>query len=174
MNASFRCLAIASFFSLLSVSSAAQQQNLSSEPVKSEQRAVNIKSNEVLLDVIVHDKKGRLVRDLKPEEIEVFEDGIKQTITQFRLIDPGSNSANKKAVQEAATSKEGDEQVLNPPRPVNLATMVFDNFDPGRVQTARTAALNFVDNSLAENTLVRIFVIKRKLYLPIPSESSKS
>jgi hypothetical protein len=32
----------------------------------------------VLLDVVVRDKKGRLVRDLRPDEVQVFEDGAKQ------------------------------------------------------------------------------------------------
>ena len=40
----------------------------------------------VMLDVVVRDKKGRLVRDLRPEEIQVFEDGARQEITTVRFV----------------------------------------------------------------------------------------
>src|SRR5436309_8836051 len=40
----------------------------------------------VTLDVVVRDKKGRAVRDLKTSDFEVFEDGVKQTIDSFRVF----------------------------------------------------------------------------------------
>ena len=42
--------------------------------------------DEVLLDLIVRDKKGKPVTDLKPEDITVKDDDVKQTLTSFRLI----------------------------------------------------------------------------------------
>ncbi|HEU5239426.1 MAG TPA: VWA domain-containing protein, partial [Pyrinomonadaceae bacterium] len=44
---------------------------------------VRITSNLVQVDAIVTDSKGKLVTDLKPEEVEIFEDGHKQKITHF-------------------------------------------------------------------------------------------
>ena len=44
-----------------------------------EQKVV-VGTNEVQLDVVVKDKKGRPVKDLKPGDFEVFEDGVKQPI----------------------------------------------------------------------------------------------
>ena len=41
----------------------------------------------VLLDVVVRDRKGRTVRDLKPGELEVYEDGVRQTVGNFRFLD---------------------------------------------------------------------------------------
>src|SRR5438445_7593809 len=40
----------------------------------------------VTLDVVVRDKKGRAVRDLKASDFEVFEDGVKQTIDSFQVF----------------------------------------------------------------------------------------
>src|SRR6266496_5981545 len=40
----------------------------------------------VTLDIVVRDKKGRAVRDLKASDFEVFEDGVKQTIDSFRVF----------------------------------------------------------------------------------------
>src|SRR6266545_5871158 len=47
----------------------------------------------VTLDVVVRDKKGRAVRDLKASDFEVYEDGVRQTVDSFRL--------HGKAVEEA-------------------------------------------------------------------------
>src|SRR5436305_11413915 len=46
---------------------------------------VRITTNLVQVDAVVTDSKGKLVTDLKPEEIEIFEDGRKQKITHFSL-----------------------------------------------------------------------------------------
>src|SRR6266576_69128 len=53
-------------------------------PQKSEDvDVVRITTNLVQVDAVVTDKSGKLVTDLKPEEIEIFEDGRKQKITHF-------------------------------------------------------------------------------------------
>ena len=46
-------------------------------------------SQEVLLDVIVRDKKGKPVRDLEAKDIQVFDEGTQQKITGFRRRAPG-------------------------------------------------------------------------------------
>src|SRR5579863_4684915 len=42
-------------------------------------------SQEVLLDLVVRDKKGHIVKNLKPEEITVTDDGAPQQIRSLRL-----------------------------------------------------------------------------------------
>lgn len=44
---------------------------------------VKITANLVQVDAVVTDKNGKLVTDLKPEEVEISEDGRKQKITHF-------------------------------------------------------------------------------------------
>jgi hypothetical protein len=53
-----------------------------------EDSGVTLRSNshEVLLDMVVRDKHEKLVRDLKPEDVEVYENGVRQQIKSFRLI----------------------------------------------------------------------------------------
>src|SRR6266403_6328319 len=46
-------------------------------------------SEEVLLDIVVRDKKGRLVRDLEQNEIEISDDGAPQKLKSFRLVGSG-------------------------------------------------------------------------------------
>ena len=44
-------------------------------------------STVVLLDIVVRDKKGNPVRDLRPEEVKVTEDGVPRNFTAFRLVE---------------------------------------------------------------------------------------
>jgi VWFA-related protein len=44
---------------------------------------VRITTNLVQVDAVITDKDGKLVTDLKPEDVEIFEDGRKQKITHF-------------------------------------------------------------------------------------------
>ncbi|HWQ32436.1 MAG TPA: VWA domain-containing protein [Blastocatellia bacterium] len=147
-GASLLCLFLSLTGSLL-----AQQQTMSLDTASSPQQTVGMKTAEVLLDVLVHDKKGRIVRDLRPEEIEVFEDGVKQPVSSFRFIDAES----KKPVEETGRG--------NSLQQLNLVTLVFDHQDAQRFQTARQAAITFLDTAIRPDTLVRVFVIGRRLYL---------
>jgi hypothetical protein len=47
--------------------------------------------NEVMLDVVVRDKHGRLVRDLRPEELHVADDGTAVKPASFRLVELGAS-----------------------------------------------------------------------------------
>src|SRR3954466_11896132 len=44
---------------------------------------VRITTNLVQVDAVVTDNHGKLITDLKPDEVEIFEDGHKQKITNF-------------------------------------------------------------------------------------------
>ncbi len=55
-------------------------------PPPEKDQILRIGSSEVMLDFVARDKKGNRVIDLKPEEIEIYEDGTKQTPTAFKLI----------------------------------------------------------------------------------------
>lgn len=41
---------------------------------------------EVLLDIVVRDTHGRLITNLKPDELTVYEDGVRQPVRSFRLV----------------------------------------------------------------------------------------
>src|SRR2546430_13791623 len=44
-------------------------------------------AQEVVLDIVFRDKKGRTIHDIRPEEIHVLEDGVEQKVTSFRLVE---------------------------------------------------------------------------------------
>ena len=122
---------------------------LAQTPAPTPAQTLKIGAKEVLLDVIVRDKKGRNLRDLKPEEIEIYEDGVKQTIHSFRLTE--SDPATGKTLSPTAIP-------LDVEHPINLVTMVFDNLDNSSRKLAREAALDFVNNPALSNVLISVYV----------------
>lgn len=154
MTRSTRCLIVLSLCCALVICSSGQQQ-----PAPATQTPVKIQTNEVLLDVVVHDKKGKPVRDLKLEEIEIYEDGVKQAPSKFVLVGESAQPANAKSIQSA------ESDAANSPSQLNLVTLLIDHLTAQRVQPVRDAAFNFIDNSLADNVMVRVMVVGRKLYV---------
>jgi VWFA-related protein len=76
---------------------------------------LHVDSKEVSLDLVVHDRKKKSVVDLKPEEIQVTDNGAPVTLTNFRLVRDGSS---------------GD----------HLITLVFDRLEPNMLISARSVA----------------------------------
>jgi len=56
------------------------------EQARNEPTTIGVTAAEVSVDFVARDKKGRLVRDLRPEEVEVYEDGVRQEVELFRLV----------------------------------------------------------------------------------------
>src|SRR5438477_7981901 len=56
---------------------------------------VKITTNLVQVDAVVTDKNGKLVRDLRPDEVQIFEDGHEQKITHFSRVTSESLVASK-------------------------------------------------------------------------------
>jgi VWFA-related protein len=76
-----------------------------------------VQVNLVTTDVIARDGAGQFVADLKREEIEVFEDGVKQEVASFTLVHGGR--VFNLVAPPPPPSQEGI--VLPAPRPVNDA-----------------------------------------------------
>jgi len=123
----------------------------------------------VLLDVVVRDKKGRSVRDLRPDEIQVYEDGVRQQVGDFRFLD---SRAIGEAQEEGALapSPGGAPPPLPAPRPgesrhLNLVTLLFDQLGPNGRGIARKAALSFLELENRPDVYVSVFQIGDSLRL---------
>jgi VWFA-related protein len=57
-----------------------------------DQDVVKITTNLVQIDAVVTDKSGKRIVDLKPEEVEIYEDGQARAITNFSYINLNSSS----------------------------------------------------------------------------------
>lgn len=65
-----------------------------------EDAVVKISTNLVQIDVSVTDRKGNVVRDLKPEDFEIYENGKKQPVSAFSFI-----SSARERTEEAAAGQ---------------------------------------------------------------------
>src|SRR5438876_5730249 len=76
---------------------------------------VKISTNLVQVDVSVTDKSGRIVRDLRSDEIEIYQNGKKQDISNFTFI---SNVRDMSGAPNAKAQPQPGVPV--PPTPVRV------------------------------------------------------
>ena len=119
------------------------------------QPATNIKTNvdEVLLDLVVRDKKGKPITDLKPDELTITDNGSKQTILSFRQV------RGTEAVTETGASAP-----LDPLRQIRLVTLAFEPLSaPEQRKLAREAAIDLVKGDQGTNVFYSVVVIDTRL-----------
>lgn len=132
--------------------------------------AIRTSSEAVIVDVVVRDRRGRAVRDLRRDEIEVYENGVLQEIVYFRHA-PG---ADREALQGPADPipRRGQLQPAGPrsealPQ-LNLVTLIFERLGLEERQLAYQAAQDFLELGLSESTYVAVFAIDQRLYVLQP------
>src|SRR5262252_9683746 len=99
-------------------------------------------TTEVLLDAVVKDKKGRLVKDLKPTDFQIMEDGVSQEIRSFRLVtgetEPTGNAAPNGRPDVIRRVREN----FNSGR-IGAVAIVFDRLSLDSRKRAHDAALSY-------------------------------
>ncbi len=108
-------------------------------------------TEQVLLDLIVRDKKGRTVRDLEPSDVEVYDNGKQMKISSFRLVEGTAALQNKSKV------------ALDPMRQIRLVTMVFQGLDDNGRRLSRQAALDLLKDDLGTNVFYAVFSLDTQL-----------
>lgn len=148
----------------------AQQQDPRDEEV------ITVGSNEILLDAVVKDKKGHVVKDLKPSDVEVYEDGVKQEVKSFRLVTRGAAATAADASSSVTTPTTGDVETTVTNRSTERArpasatrlsavALVFDRLSPDARTRARTAALTYVGNEASRpDDFIGVFGIDLSLH----------
>ncbi|MGA2273905.1 MAG: VWA domain-containing protein [Bryobacteraceae bacterium] len=125
-------------------------------------------TREVLLDAVVRDKKERPIRNLKPEEVRVLEDGVPQKLQTFRFTDtdvdeqqPATAQPGAKSGASAPVAPQGP--ALNPLHNLNIVTIVFERMGPVSRRLAQTAATEFLANEFRANTYGGVFSLDSRL-----------
>lgn len=116
--------------------------------------------SEVLLDLVVRDKKAHIIRDLRPEEVQVFEDGVPQKLRQFEFMaghsTPQASAAAPTAPPVAASTPARD---VNELRDISVVSVVVGPMgpDPRGRKLALEAIRKFIKEELQPNTYVGVF-----------------
>jgi VWFA-related protein len=128
-----------------------------------EDEVVRITTNLVQVDAVVTDKSGKLVTDLRPEEIEILEDGRPQKITNFSFVSTESGTVTTQPQPSAAARPD---KLAPPVPPVRLkpeqvrrtVALVVDDLGLSFESThfVREALKKFVDKQMEEGDLVAI------------------
>ncbi|HXK08943.1 MAG TPA: VWA domain-containing protein [Vicinamibacteria bacterium] len=155
-----------SFVLALLVAGSARSASAQEPPSELRREVFRVQTEVVLLDVVVRDKKGRTVRDLAPGEVEVYEDGVKQEVGNFRFLD---SQAIGEAMDDAG-SAAGATAPAEKPRPgesrhLNLVSLLFDQLGPDGRNIARRAALSFLELEDRPDVYVSVFQIGESLRL---------
>jgi VWFA-related protein len=110
----------------------------------------------VEVDVVVTDKQGNLVRDLKKEDFQVFEDGKNQTVSAFTTVDIPIERADRPLF--AASPIEPDVRTNERPFDGRVYVMVIDDLHTrfGRSQRVKAAAKQFIERRLGANDLMAV------------------
>jgi VWFA-related protein len=156
----------------------AQQSRPQDRPVES-QATVRSTSQEVLLDVVVRDKKGHLVKDLTAKDFGLLDDGQPQTIRSFRLVRqfeevaPDTNTSGPVAptVVGATGGKPGT--ALDPLRQIRIISLVFGPMGPDARKNARSAVENLLKTEAGSNLFFGVFSIDQRLRIVQPYTLNK-
>jgi VWFA-related protein len=150
-----------------------------------EQPVFGVEAAAVQLDVVVRDKKGRPVRDLAASDFEVFEDGARQTIASFRVMDAGQPTPAGPDTATAAAGEPTATASSTPPAPMAegaaasatpapaaaagapaqpgaapmVIAFVFDRLSVAARALAQKAALTYADRGYVSGDLVGVFSI---------------
>lgn len=127
-------------------------------------------TSEVVLDVVVRDKRGRPVRNLVASDFEVYEDGVRQQVKSFRLIardprDPEAKSGDTSGktqtpvVRSAPTTAAAGDSVAGP----SAIALVFDRLSPDARTRAHKAALSYLSDGGRGNDFIGVFGIDLSL-----------
>ncbi len=139
-------------FCIISAGSAIAQETPAPPPSST---ASTIKSNvdEVVLDIVVRNKKGKPITDLKQDDLTVTDNGEKQKLTSFRLV-KGSE----------AISATGAATTLDPLRQIRLVTLAFDSMSEiAQRKTAAQAAIDLIEGEQGTNVFYSVVVVNTRL-----------
>lgn len=150
-------LNIAMFLFLASFSYAQSSPTPTPKP-SSDDDVVKITTNLIQIDVSVTDKKGKVIKDLKPDDFEIFENGEKQPVTSLKFI------SSSRKITEPTRSSQGIVAVPVPPptlRPDQIrrtVALVVDDLSLSfeSAYYTRRALKKFVDEQMQEGDLVAI------------------
>jgi len=142
---------------------AAQTPDANQRPV------IHATSREVLLDLVARDKRHHAVTDLRPEEVEVYEDGVRQKILVFRNVQGSEQLQTERSAAKSGSAGVAVHQdlarSLNSLGEINFVSIVFAQIAPLNLEFARQAVLEFLKNDNFPNTYVTVYKLSHTLQI---------
>jgi VWFA-related protein len=147
------------------------------------QYSVHVTSELVLVNVVVRDKKGNLVRDLKKEDFTLLEDGKRQAISSFdfenvdELAAAGAAEATVSgAAPEGALLRQADKPTELRARDRRLMLLFFDfsGMDPEQIDRSVDAAKKFVQTRMQPADLIALVSLATNMRIDLDFTDDKT
>jgi VWFA-related protein len=141
------------FFIALSPAAPAQDPDIS----------LHATASEVSLDLVVRDKKAHIIRNLRPEEVQVFEDGVRQNLRHFEFVGRPSASQEPSAPALAASTQSPPSSVssnsynVQELREISVVSLVVEQLGEYDRKVLPGIMRDFLKNEMRPNTYVGVF-----------------
>lgn len=130
--------------------------------------SIRLNTEEVTLDMVFKDKKGRAIHDIRPEEVHVFENGVEQHLSSFRPVSSGENVS-------AATPVPSTGGIpMDPMRELRLVTLVFEKLDPEGKRFFHQALEDILKMAPEQNLYFSVMVVDEKLHMIQPFTNDRA
>ncbi len=149
-----------------------QQPKVETAALTQQEKSVTIRAeaSEVLVDAVVTDRRNRLVTTLKPEDFVIYEDGVEQKISSFRLASelpatPAPEPATPVAPAPPAVEAAKPTPEIPPPQFQNLTVLLLD-YSTTQFQNQKLvqeSAVKYVNERLRPDDLMAVFVLGTSL-----------
>src|SRR6266478_4240951 len=151
----------------------AQSQEKKEAKKSADDDVVKVTSNLINLDVIVKDKKGKAITDLKPEDFTVFENGVPQ---QIEFFDSTLTSRNEAAKPTTATVSTQPKPQTPNGFPRNIIALVLDgqSTEAANLNHVRSGMVKYIRERISDNDSVALFAISGGLQLLQPFTQDKA
>jgi VWFA-related protein len=149
------------------------------------QTPIRVTSELVLANVVVRDKKGNLVRDLKKDDFTLYEDGKKQTISTFDFENVDeletAGAAEKTVTGEAAEPaapagvlKKSTAPVMNArDRRVVVLYFDFSAMEPDQIDRCVDAAKKYINAQMRPADVVALVSLATSMHVDLDFTADK-
>jgi len=151
---------------MLCILAASAQSQEKKEPKKTaDDDVIKVTANLVNFDVIVKDKKGRVITDLKPEDFTVYENGVPQKIEFFDSTLTSSSNEAAKPTNGTVSTEPGPRTPNGFPR--NIIVLVLDgqSTEAANLNHVREGMVKYIRERISGNDSVALFSISSVLQL---------
>jgi VWFA-related protein len=144
------------FVALAAVVAAQSQQAPSSQAPSPSTPTFKAQVEYVEVDALVSDQQGQFVRTLTKDDFQVFEDGKRQTISTFSLVDIPVERYDRPLFSPHPIDR--DVQTNERPFDGRVYVMILDDLHvaPQRTPRVRAAARQFIERHLGANDLMAV------------------
>ena len=167
------CLSLLVMAAVLLAAIPSQSQDKKQTKSSADDDVIKVTSNLVSLDVIVRDKKGKPLTDLKPEDFTVSENGVPQKIEFF-----DSTLTNSSEAAQPITATGSTEPKPRTPSgfPRNIIALVLDgqSTEAANLKHVRDGMLKYIRERISDSDSVALFSISGGLQLLQPFTQDKA